>query len=91
MAGALSWVRPSDLPASSEQDTYTVLRDVDWERYLSFAQGFNRPGQRITYCEGVLEFMNPSRLHERHKSTIARLIELHAFAAALGHLSQTPP
>lgn len=41
------------------------------------------PGLRMTYCQGVLELMSPSREHELCKTSIARLVELYAFLREL--------
>lgn len=55
-----------------------VLRDVDWETYLSLAEKTDRPGKLITYDCGVLEIMSPSRNHEIFKSMIGRMVERYA-------------
>ncbi len=55
-----------------------VLRDVDWETYLTLAEKTNRPGKLITYDCGVLEIMSPSRNHEILKSMIGRMVERYA-------------
>jgi Uma2 family endonuclease len=42
-------------------------------------EALDTPGLRMTYCEGTLELMSPSRTHELNKKNIARLVELYAF------------
>jgi Uma2 family endonuclease len=77
MAAAV-WVRPEDLsPTQTEQGM--VIRGVSWKQYVILRELLDTPGLRMTYCEGVLELMSPSRNHERWKTMAARLIELYAF------------
>ena len=76
------WVRPSELaPAQPEQ--HMVVRGVSWKDYVILREALDTPGLRMTYCEGVLELMSPSRNHELWKTTTARLIELYAFLLRL--------
>lgn len=62
----------------SPSEQRVVLRDVDWETYLSLADKTNRSGKLITYDCGVLEIMSPSRNHEILKSMIGRMVERYA-------------
>lgn len=56
-----------------------VLHGVTWEQYVALREALDdRPGLRMTYLEGVLEFMSPSPLHEYAKTLIARLLEAYA-------------
>jgi len=48
----------------------------DFERFLSIRGESLSP--RITYLDGVLELMSPSKSHEGIKSRIVRLLELWA-------------
>ncbi len=56
-----------------------LIHGVSWKDYVILREALDTPGLRMTYCEGVLELMSPSRNHELWKTTIARLIELYAF------------
>jgi len=56
-----------------------VIHGVRWRDYIILREALDTPGLRMTYCEGVLELMSPSRTHEMWKKTLARLIELYAF------------
>lgn len=56
-----------------------LIHGVSWKDYVILREALDTAGLRMTYCEGVLELMSPSRTHERWKKTIARLIELYAF------------
>jgi Uma2 family endonuclease len=77
-----AWVRPQELlPAQLEQRM--VIRGVSWKDYVILRAALDTPGLRMTYCEGVLELMSPSRTHELWKTTTARLIEVYAFLLRL--------
>jgi Uma2 family endonuclease len=79
---AVAWVRPKDLlPAQPEQRM--VIRGVSWQDYVILREALDTPGLRMTYCEGLLELMSPSRNHELWKKTTARLIEVYAFLLRL--------
>jgi Uma2 family endonuclease len=79
---AATWLRPSEImPALSEQRM--LVSGVSWTDYVILREALDTPGLRMTYCEGVLELMSPSRNHELWKKTIARLIELAAFVLEL--------
>jgi len=60
-----------------------LIRGVPWKQYLILRETLDTPGVRMTYCEGVLEIMAPSRAHEQNKKMVARLIELYAFLRRL--------
>ena len=55
-----------------------VINGVNWEQYEKLRELLDSPGIRMTYLEGALELMSPSRLHEQHKTLIARLVEAYA-------------
>lgn len=52
-----------------------ILRDVSWDLYCQLRSSDERRNVRMTYCEGVLEIMSPSRIHERLTHLISRLVE----------------
>jgi len=56
-----------------------LIHGVSWRDYVILRETLDSPGLRMTYCEGALELMSPSRSHELWKKTIARLIEVYAF------------
>lgn len=62
-----------------------VLNGVTWEQYEALLAlfGDDQPGIRVSYLEGALEIMSPSKRHERIKSLMARLVEAYALAADL--------
>jgi Uma2 family endonuclease len=63
-------------PAPELVDQRVYLHGVSWEDYerLLEVRG-DDPRVRMTYLEGVLEIMSPSRTHERLKTRLARLLE----------------
>jgi Uma2 family endonuclease len=79
---AATWVQPSKL-SPLPQDERMVIRGVSWKDYVILREALDAQGLRMTYCEGVLELMSPSRNHELWKKTSARLVELYAFLLRL--------
>jgi Uma2 family endonuclease len=69
---------PKDEPRAPEQDQRVTLHLSwdDFERFLDIRGG--AAGPRLTYLEGELELMSPSREHERIKKALARLLEAYA-------------
>jgi len=53
-----------------------ITSGVSWEQYEALlAKLGDSPWYRVTYFEGVLEIMSPSRRHEFNKKIIAMLVE----------------
>ncbi len=68
---------PSD--RSPDPDQRVILSGIDWWQFEAFlAIRGDRAGVRVTYLEGELEIMSPSRTHEAIKKLIARLLEAYA-------------
>jgi Uma2 family endonuclease len=61
---------------SVEDEPRIVLTEVPWSVYVMLRDAIDSPGVRMTFLEGVLEIMSPSRKHEVSKKQIARLLEL---------------
>jgi Uma2 family endonuclease len=61
---------------SPDEEQRIVLHDVSWATYVMLRDAIESPGVRMTYLEGTLEIMSPSRTHEVGKKQIARLLEL---------------
>ncbi|MBI2566094.1 MAG: Uma2 family endonuclease [Candidatus Schekmanbacteria bacterium] len=60
-----------------QEDHFVVLSGATWEDYerlLAIRGDTSAP--RITYLEGILQLMSPSRGHERIISVIGRLVEV---------------
>jgi Uma2 family endonuclease len=66
-------------------DDNIVLRDVTWADYQRLLEiRGDRPVPRLTYLEGALELMTPSRSHESLKSMIGRLVEAWCLEKGVG-------
>ena len=64
---------------SYDPDQRVILSGIDWWQFEAFlAIRGDRAGVRVTYLEGALEIMSPSRTHETRKKVIARLLEAYA-------------
>ena len=63
---------------SATVDQRVILNGISWRDYGVLRELLDSPGLRMTYLEGTLEIMSPSRLHEDVKTRIARLLELYA-------------
>ena len=64
------------LPARGDHDDIVVLRDAAWSDYERIlAIRGDAPVPRVTFLEGLLELMSPSKSHESIKSVIGRLVE----------------
>jgi Uma2 family endonuclease len=76
MATAALAAPPPDEPPSSGEDV-VWLHDATWEDYerLLAIRG-EKSVPRISYVEGMLEIMSPSREHENIGSVIGRLVEV---------------
>lgn len=70
-------------PRAGEGERRFVIEGVAWDDYVQLNDVLGVPGLRMWYCEGALELMTTSPLHERLKTTIARLIEMYAFLTGL--------
>jgi Uma2 family endonuclease len=63
-----------------DADSIVVLHDVSWEDYERLlAMRGDHSAPRISYLEGEVEIMSPSRDHELIKSYIGRLLEAWCF------------
>jgi Uma2 family endonuclease len=56
-----------------------VMSDVSWQGYEALLARFgdDQPGYHITYLDGILEIMAPSRRHEVDKKQIGALVEIY--------------
>lgn len=61
---------------SAQDEQRVVLGGVPWATYVMLRDSVDSSGIRMTYLEGWLEIMSPSREHEVEKTQIARLLEL---------------
>lgn len=66
-------------PANPDPDQRVVMGGVDWWQYETILAALgDRAGVRVTYLEGQLEIMSPSRTHGSMKTMLARLVEAYA-------------
>lgn len=70
----------SSAPATERDvDQRVYLHGVGWDDYERLlAMRGESSAVRITFLEGEVELMRPSRSHERIKKTLARLVEAYA-------------
>lgn len=62
-----------------DPDQRVILGGIDWWQFETFlAIRGDSAGVRVTYLEGQLEIMSPSRSHEMLAKMIARLVEAYA-------------
>lgn len=67
------------VPAQARDvDQRVILHGISWRDYCVLRDLLDDSAVRMTYLEGALEIMSPSRLHEDVKTRIARLLELFA-------------
>ncbi len=71
-----SIIRQAD-SRSEEAEQCFVLTQVSWEQYETLLEEISDdfPGLHVTYLEGTLEIVSPSRKHERNKTNIGLLLE----------------
>jgi Uma2 family endonuclease len=63
-------------PRSTSEEQRILLSNVPWSIYVVLRDAVDSAGVRMTYLEGQLEIMSPSKEHEVSKKRIARLFEL---------------
>jgi Uma2 family endonuclease len=68
-------VFPVERP-SPDVESRVLLHDIPWATYVVLRDTTDSSGVRMTYLEGWLEIMSPSRMHEVSKTQLARLLEL---------------
>lgn len=68
---------------SADAEQRMLIHGVSWNDYAMLNDVLGAPGVRMWYSRGTLELMTTSTLHERLKKSIARMIELFAFATDL--------
>lgn len=82
----------SQPPQLEDAEQRFIVHGVSWSQYTALLDVFEDEGPRVTYLDGVVELMSPSRLHERTKTILARLLEAYAEEARIeldGHGSTT--
>lgn len=64
--------------ASTFGEQRVLLRSISWQTYETLADNPDRSGKLMTYDQGLLEIMSPSRAHESDKSLLGRLVEMYS-------------
>lgn len=76
MPTASATARSPSPPAALEIDQRVFLHGMSWQAYEALlAWRGEKSAVRMTYLEGELELMTPSRSHESLKKRLARLVE----------------
>lgn len=67
-----------DLPDKLEIEERAIANPVSWQQYETLLRSLeNNSYYRVTYFNGVLEIVSPSRRHEGEKKRIATLLEVY--------------
>ncbi|MEW5853768.1 MAG: Uma2 family endonuclease [Myxococcota bacterium] len=75
---------PAPVPVQDADGQRFIMFNVTWEQYAALRKMFDeRPGFRLTFLEGTLELMSPSRAHEGYKKIIARLLEIYGLVSGV--------
>lgn len=81
----LSGFEPLDLTLEDPEERLTIT-GVSWEQYEKLLAYLGESSRyRITYLDGMLEIMSPSRRHEVNKKNIARLLEVYLEEAEIDY------
>ena len=62
--------------ASTSAEQRVVLDNIQWSTYLAILNDVDNRHGRITYDQELLEIMSPSKLHEKIKTLIGRMVEV---------------
>ena len=57
------------------QDAIITLYDISWEKFEAIESLLEETKVRLTYLDGTLDIMSPSREHEEGKSTVGLLLK----------------
>jgi Uma2 family endonuclease len=60
---------------TSDRDAVITLYDISWEKFEAIASLLEETKTRLTYLDGTLDLISPSRGHEELKSTVGLLLE----------------
>ena len=72
------------LEAAVRRGQHIVIRGSSWDDYIAWDARFDELGfGRVSYCDGVLEIMSLTKLHERVRRILSRLIEDYALSLGM--------
>ncbi len=77
-----------DFQALQDQDPEDryITDGANWEQYEALLTRIgDTPGYRVTYLDGVLEIVSPSRRHESGKTRIGNLLEIYFLEADIDY------
>ena len=60
---------------TSDQESIITLYGISWEKFEAIASLLEDTKIRLTYLDGILDIISPSREHEISKSTVGLLLE----------------
>ncbi len=60
---------------TSNQESIITLYDISWEKFEAIASLLEDTKIRLTYLDGILDIISPSREHEISKGTVGLLLE----------------
>lgn len=73
----LAGLKEIDLELNDSEEKLTI-NQVSWTHYEKLLNYLGESSRyRLTYLDGILEIMSPSRRHEVNKKSIARLLEIY--------------
>ena len=70
------WLRSPGSRSSRRPKISGSWSGVPWDTYIMLREALDHTNLRMTYLEGSLEIMSPSRRHEVEKKYVARFLEL---------------
>ena len=62
---------------TSKSDRIVTVYDISWEKFEAIASILEDTKVRLTYLDGTLDIMTPSREHIQSKSTVGLLLEIY--------------
>lgn len=84
MSAAMPFVQEPEESERRDDDQYVHLHGVTWADYQRLLEIRGESAvPRITYVEGLIEIMSPSRSHDSIKSIIGRLVETFCLAQGI--------
>ncbi len=67
-------IAPPEAATTPGEDRF-LIHAVGYAQYLKLLEIFGDDGPRITYSDGMIEFMSPGRQHERVGNLLGRMVE----------------
>jgi Uma2 family endonuclease len=78
-------LQDQELPHQDPEELY-IIDNANWQQYEELLTRIgDSTGYRVTYLDGVLEIMSPSRRHEIGKSRLGNLLEIYFLEAEINY------